>query len=319
MTSAANSLRWTHLKADTVPQWSELTNLLADVDGTGEFYETEDLAEELDEHGFTPETDSWAVWEEDRLIAYGQLRVGLNPDHDGVVRCQLTGGVHPDWRGRGIGRELMDRMEARARDLAHARQPGVPARFRASGELEGSSVRRLLSHRGYAVVRYFNDLARPLPGDPPPVPDTGEVTLISPTEEHKDRVRVAHNAAFRDHWGSSELSPERWHDFWAARSTKHELSSVALSPAGEVLAYVLAGQWVPRQLYVTIVGTTPAARGNGLAAACLARTLRLGGETGEFDSVELEVDSDSPTGATRLYERLGFAMTKTRAAMQRDA
>ena len=34
---------------------------------------------------------------------------------------------------------------------------------------------------------------------------------------------------------------------------------------------------------------------------------------------DLDVDSESPTGATRLYERLGFTVKKTFAAMQRDA
>ncbi|WP_312722732.1 GNAT family N-acetyltransferase, partial [Mobilicoccus sp.] len=76
-------------------------------------------------------------------------------------------------------------------------------------------------------------------------------------------------------------------------------------------------QWTPRELYVSIVGTVAGARGRGLAAACMARSLGLAAASGEFDTVNLEVDSDSPTGATRLYERLGFTLARTFASMER--
>ena len=318
-THHATTLRWTHLTSDAVEQWAELTNLLATVDGTEEFYEPADLAEELEESGFTPETDSWAVWDEDRLIAYGQLRVSAGLDDEGRASARLGGGVHPDWRGRGIGRELVRRMEARGRDLAGERHPGAPAILRASGELDGSPTRRLLTHLGYAVVRHFNDLARSVPGDPLSVPEIAGVALISPTQEHEKAVHVAHVAAFADHWGSTPSSEEGWHDHWSSRSGRREVSTLAVDETGAVLAYVLVSQWVPRELYVTIVGTVPQARGRGLAAACLARTLLLAADSGEYDTVELTVDSESPTGATRLYERLGFTLARTTAAMQKDA
>lgn len=316
------TLRWGHLTKDSVEQWAELTNLLGTVDGTEEFYEPEDLAEELEESGFTAETDSWAVWEEDRLVAYGQLRVAANLDEDGLVRCHLGGGVHPHWRGRGIGRELVSRMEARGRDLAAQRHPGASAFFRANGELDGSPTRRLLTHLGYAVVRYFNDLTRPLPGDPVTVPgrdQLGGVELVTPRDEHKEAVRIAHTAAFADHWGSSPGTEESWHHHWTSRSSRREVSTLAVDRTGAVLSYVMTSQWVPRELYVTIVGTVPEARGRGIAAACLARTLILAAESGDYDTIDLTVDSESLTGATRLYERLGFTVARTTAAMQKDA
>ena len=318
-TTTQSALHWTHLTPDSVEAWAELTNVLAEADGTGEFFEPEDLAEELEESGFTPETDSWAVWDEDRLVAYGQLRIATSLDEHGRARCWLGGGVHPQWRGRGIGRELVGRMEVRARELGAETHPGAPTFFRARGELEGSDARRLLTHLGYRVVRFFNDLARPVPGDPLTVPHIEGVELINPTDEHEEAVRVAHTIAFRDHWGSTPGSVESWHDFWTSRSGRKQLSTLAVDGDGQVLAYVMAGQWVPRELYITIVGTMPEARGRGLAAACLTRTLELAARSGEYDKVELSVDSESPTGATRLYERLGFAVERTTAAMDKDA
>lgn len=314
-------LRWSHLTADTVEQWAELTNLLAKVDGTEEYYEAEDLAEELTESGFTPETDSWTVWDGETLVGYGQLRVAHNLDDEGRARCQLGGGVHPSWRGRGIGRELVRVQEERGRELAAERHPGQPSFFRASGELEGSDARRLLTRMGYAVVRYFNELTRPLPGDPVTVPDPedlGGVELLTPTAEHEAAVREAHNAAFADHWGSTPQSEATWRDYWTGRPQRKQLSTLAIGDDGAVLAYVLVSQWVPRQAYVDLVGTVREARGRGLAAACLSRSIRLAAESGEYDVIELGVDSDSPTGATRLYERLGFRLDRVMAAMMKE-
>jgi ribosomal protein S18 acetylase RimI-like enzyme len=92
-----------------------------------------------------------------------------------------------------------------------------------------------------------------------------------------------------------------------------------LDASGRPLAYVLCGEWTPRELYVNLVGTVPEARGRGLARAALARTIDVAGASGDFDVVDLHVDSASPTGATRLYEAVGFTLKKTFATYQRDA
>lgn len=313
------ALRWSHLTTDDVGAWHELMNHLAEVDATGEVFTPEILAEELGEPGFSPDTDSWTVWDDDLLVAYGIVSVSMTPDHEGRVRCHVgMGGVHQDWRGRGIGRELIARMEERAVALARERHPGTPAYLRASGGVEGAPVRHLLAHRGYAVVRYFNDLTRELPGDPLPDIAVGDATIVSESDDLEEAARLAHNAAFADHWGATDITAAQWGHYWKSVSGRPELSSLVVDDDGRVLAYVLASQFVPGELYIAIVGTRPEARGRGLAAACLARTLQRGIGTGEYATARLDVDSASPTGATRLYERLGFRTVRTFASMQRD-
>lgn len=311
--------RWDHLHPTDVEAWAELTDVLARADGTEESYSAEDLAEELVETGFDARSDSVAVRDGDRLVGYGQLRVSMLPDPQGRIRCSLGGGVHPDHRGRGLGRELMDRLEHRAVELAAERHPGRPSYWRASGGVrDTASVRRLLEHRGYTVVRWFNEMTRPLPGEPLAAAVPDGVRLLRGDEADVEAVREAHNLAFRDHWGSAPQTAGSWQDFWGSRTARHQLSTVAVDGDGAVLGYVLCSQWVDRELYVGLVGTVPAARGRGVARAALAGTIRRAGAAGEHDVVELGVDSASPTGATRLYDALGFTTARVSAAYQRE-
>ncbi|MFK5635537.1 MULTISPECIES: GNAT family N-acetyltransferase [unclassified Ornithinimicrobium] len=316
-TAAQTAYRWGHLRPEDVTAWADLVNHLAVVDRTEESYGEADLLEELAFPGFDPATDSVAVWDGTTMVAFATAQVPQTPDHDGHGRGYLEGGVRENHRGRGIGRRLMDLVEPRAAELVTQRHPGLAAYLRAGGGLEGSSASAMLARRGYAVVRWYNFLTRPL-RDSPAVPAPEGVALVSPGPEHEAPAMLAHNAAFRDHWGSGPMAAEPWHELWTARASRHDVSTLVLSPEGEVIAYVLCGQWVERELYVSIVGTVPSARGRGLAADALRRTISLAAATGEFDLIGLDVDSESLTGATRLYERVGFDLKHQTMAMQRD-
>ncbi|SEE63475.1 GNAT family N-acetyltransferase [Ruania alba] len=309
------ALRWSTLDPESVTAWAELTNLLARVDGTEEFYDAEDLAEELTEHGFSPAHDSLAVWDGDLLVAYAQLRVPGSLTHaEGYARASIGGGVHPDYRGQGIASEMFDRMEPRGQALARERHPGAPIQLRSSGGLDSDPVRPLLRERGYEPVRYFTSMERPLPGDALAPVDT----RVTPwTLELDEATRLAHNDAFASHWGSGPATPEHWREMREGRSFRPAYSRVALDDGGQVLAYTTTQQWVDRELYVGLVGTRAAARGRGLGRAVLNASLVAAAESGEFDLVELEVDSANPQGADALYSSVGFTPVRTTAVFAR--
>jgi ribosomal protein S18 acetylase RimI-like enzyme len=56
---------------------------------------------------------------------------------------------------------------------------------------------------------------------------------------------------------------------------------------------------------ISILGTTRAQRGRGVATAMIAWSLHAFAAAG-FDWALIEVDVDNPTGAARLYRNLGF-------------
>lgn len=290
---------------DSVAEWTELTNVLAEADATDEFYETEALAEELEEPGVDPRLDTLGVWVDGTLAGFGQLRVSSGL-FEGRARAEIAGGVSPDYRGRGLGSQIMDRMEARARELSGQRHPGVPVMLGASGGIEGASVRRMLEHRGYRAVRYYHEMSRPLPGVLPPSPD---LPVQRYSAELTEAVRLAHNDAFSTHWGSIPTDSDRWHARFSSGTFRPEGSFVVVGSEGIVQAYVLVCQWVPGQAWIDLVGTRQQARGAGLATACLAASLRALAEQG-YAKAGLSVDSQNSSGAGALYASLGFELDR---------
>jgi mycothiol synthase len=308
-----------HLTVQDVLALTALENALAETDGTDEFVDVGSVREQLGRPGLDLVRDTIAVRDGQQLLGYGTVTVAPSPDTSGRARVRIGGGVRPDHRRQGIGTRILAFQERRAQELLDDRHPGVPAHIHVSGGLEGAGVRYMLEHHGYRPVRVFQDLHRELPGEslvPPRVPDG--IELVSPTDEHREAVREAHNAAFRDHWGSAPTSTEVWAAEWGSHTARHELSSIAVDSDGRVLAYAMADQWLPDEVYIALVGTRREARGRGLATAVLSRTLQLSIAAGGFDHAALGVDADSPTGAHMLYEKLGFTLHKAFTTYAKD-
>ena len=307
------ALRWTTLDEVSVAAWGKLVNLLAKVDDTDDFYPPEALLEELREPGFDPARDSWAVWDGGQLVGFGQVRVrdGLN---EGRTRAQLSGGVDPGWRGRGIGSRLIDEMQARAIELCAERHPAVDITLDAEGGLDGAAVRPLLERRGFELVRYFHLMRRALPGDPITEP-------THPVEQYRAEfshaLHQAHNEAFAAHFGFAPSSDAEWDDQMSSVTNRPDCSYLRIAEDRAVAAYVMSYCLQPGELYIGRVGTVPAERGRGYARSCLLAALRAAVQQG-YTSAVLHVDSINPTGAGALYESVGFAPAKTFASYEKQ-
>lgn len=307
------TVSWRPLDIETVAELTELVNALAKADGTDEYYQVEDMREELEAVDFDPVLDSVAAWLDGRLVGAGKLSVAGNLGRDGRVPARIEGGVHPDYRGQGIGRQIMDRLEPRARQLAAERHPGTEVWLSAFGGLPGASVRPMLEHRGYELARYFHELERSLTGE---LPATSDDRVQAYRPELSDAIRLAHNEAFAEHWGSVPRTSQQWQELVESRSFRPACSFVSLAADGSVDAYVLSSSWMAEELYIGLVGTRPRARGRGLARACLAAALRAGAADG-MTKVVLSVDSENGSGAGRLYESMGFHRVRVSAVYRK--
>ena len=321
---ALDRLAWRPVAAADVPALTRLVAAIEAVDRTGESYDESDVADDLADPSVDPPRDTLAaVGPDGEVWAYGALR-GAAGVRD-VDRIWLEGGVHPALRGRGLGRRILQWQDARAAERHRERHPEVPAEVLVSVYESAPSRAALVRAAGYAPVRYFNnmrrDLSTPLPRVPA-VPDGLRMITFDPA--YHEAVRRAHWEAFAGHWGATPPDPERWqHWYTGHRSFRPELSRLVLD-GDEVAAYLLTYFFAAeaeatgiREAWVGQLGAREAWRRRGLASLLLAAALHAYRSAG-YGQAGLDVDSENPTGALGLYERLGFVPDRRWVAWSRQ-
>jgi ribosomal protein S18 acetylase RimI-like enzyme len=296
--------------------------------------------------------DSWAaliartaavekpVWFEHRAELEQLMESRKNPprsntvlgfDPDGVPRAYARisknrdgekahgfGCVDPQWQRRGVGSALLQWLEARTRqrfaeDAGAAGGPGAEPRLRIFIEQKHEHQAALLASSGYHVVRYFNEMHRPLAGPlPQAVLDAG-LELVTMEPHLSEAVRLAHNQAFADHWGSEPRDEESWRFTVNDPLARPDLSAVVLETGtGDVAGYQLASHDPESAAtrgfsegYTELLGVRREFRGRGIAQALLADAMRRFAAAG-MDKASLDVDSENPTGALALYLKMGY-------------
>jgi len=257
------------------------------------------------------------------LVAYA--RVFWNELVEGGRSYENFGFVHPAWRRRGIGAALHRHNEARLREIAAEHPDVTPQWFGSEGIDADPGTTALLLGNGYTAARYFYDMVAPtLDGiTEPPMPDGLEARPV--TRDQYRTIWEASAEAFRDHWGEEEWTDEDWTRFDAnpdhADASLWRIGWDGDQVAGAILTHPQVDEnerYDRRRVYVAMVSVRRAWRRRGLARALLAGSLAAAREAG-YTSATLGVDSDSPTGATALYESLGFATEKTFTAYRKPS
>jgi mycothiol synthase len=243
------------------------------------------------------------------LRAYAQVTTAPGEVH--VVRAFLSGGVHPTWRGRGVGRALVAWMQARGRQLLAASGKDVPGRICAYLEDSAPASQALFAAAGFAPIRYYSEMRRPLTAPLPTIAVPDGLHLRPWTPKVDEAVRVAHNEAFADHWGSEPRTPETWSHGRSMFAAPWSL--VAFDDAtGEVAGYLLSSRYEHdwpilgySAGYTELLGVRRAWRGRGVGTALLAAAMELYRADG-MQFAELGVDTANPSGAHGLYASLGY-------------
>jgi mycothiol synthase len=227
------------------------------------------------------------------------------------VTVSVYGYVHPDHRGRGIGKFLIDWGERWTRDrMTQAPEDArVVAQHYINAANEGA--RRLLEAAGYRPVRGVYVMETELDEAPPapPWPAGISVRTFVPGRDE----RAAHEGvedAFRDLWGRPRNTFESF-----VRETEKESFDPSLwflavdgdEIAGVTLCKTLAGEG-----WVSVVGVRRPWRKRGLGLALLRHAFVEYHRRG-VRKVLLSVDAESITGAPRLYGRAGMRVRESYA------
>jgi len=305
-------LVWRPLVASDAPALLRLLNAVEEADAQPFRMSLPEVEEMLDEPWRDLGRDTVVGTDEDG-VPRAYMTLVAPPGDTSERRVFLDGGVEQAWRGRGIGRALVAWALARSAEMLADVPAGVPWRVGVICGDEDARARRLFERAGLAPLRWYaslrRDLAEPLPDVV--VPDGVSVATWTPDDD--EDVRLAHNAAFADHWGSQPMSAEDWASGRAMFAPGWSLVARDTTRAGEpVVGYALADRfeedWPAQGFtsgYVARLGVLSEHRGRGLASALLVEACRRVAADG-LEAVTLGVDTANPTGAFRLYTSLGF-------------
>lgn len=250
--------------------------------------------------GFDLDRDAWLIAAPDgTLAAFADVMV------EGEGFIEVDGCVLPRFTRQGLGTALLRLAETRAHEIAAAIPAGVAVSI--TGAYAGSNpgARRIYETAGYTPVRYFLHMHTRFdaPPEPPHWPDGVTVRRFEPGRDERTMYDIL-DTAFEDHWEHTPIP----YDEWLAQKQYPGAFDPSLwfiaeadgQPAGAVLPRYRGGlPWIQG------LGVLRRWRGRRLGLALLLQAFGEFYARGERE-VALNVDADSPIGATRLYERAGM-------------
>lgn len=300
------------ITVEDIPAAADVANAQSlDLFGVAEF-NANDLQNEWSSPGFDIFRSTRLIETEDgRIIAVADLF------DDNIPPVNNWGWfvVHPEFRNQGLEDVLLDWAIERAReavarcedDLRVVVRLGAPAGYRPMIDA--------FEARGMQHVRSFWRMHIDRPDNPekPQIPGGISIRPMNYPEEFR-AVIEADNEAFRDHWGFVEQPIEEELKFWQHMVDNDEKFDPSLwfvatdDASGEIAGVAMCRSHSThdeRYGHISHLSVRRGWRQRGLGLALLLHVFEQFWARGK-EGARLGVDTDSLTGATRLYERAGM-------------
>ncbi len=256
--------------------------------------------------GFALTTDAWVTTTPDgKVVGYEQVEVG-----DAEASYELDGYVHPDFTGQGIGDHLLRIAEERARAALAIDTAAKSAKLHVAIAAANEGARQLFSESGFQVVRHFwrMEIELHAPPNPPSLPEGIRIRGFVPGQD----ARATHatiEAAFEDHWEHAPIAFDEWSRRYIQRDDFDPAFWFLATAGDEVVGTALCYARSTDMGWVRHLGVRRSGRGRGLGLALLQHAFGAFYSRGR-NTIGLGVDAQSPTGATRLYQRAGMRVTE---------
>jgi mycothiol synthase len=295
------------LRAPTREEAQAVTDLVVacDIEELGEpDFELDDLLTDWNRPGFDLQRDAVIAIDGARIVAYAAL---VRRDYADVY-------VHPDYRGRGIGAELLAWSERRT--LA-ALEPGETVRLGQVVTSDHAGARRLLERAGYEPARTYWRMEMAFEGPPPP-PSWPEGIRVRSFDRERDSraVYALVQDAFADNERHGAESFEEWQAFMIDREAFEPGLWFIAEANGEIAGVVLCPDY-QGEAWVRQLAVGRAWRRRGLGTALLRQAMSEFHRRGRQD-IGLVVDSWNRTGAKELYERAGMHVAREHTRLEKD-
>lgn len=223
----------------------------------------------------------------------------------------------PQWRGKGIRRSMLLFNERRAREIAAEHPRGSPQFFQAWADDTEVHWISLLLREHYTPVRYYFVMVRSLLEPIPDLPLPLGLKIRPVQPEHYWTVWSAADEALQDLRGGSDLTDEILKEWMEKPTFNPGLWQVAWDATNDQVAGVVLcsideaenQKYNRKRAHMGPIGVRRPYRRKGLASALIAKSFKVLRDFG-MTEVTLNVDSDSTTGASQLYETMGFSTVK---------
>ena len=273
-----------------------------------------DLEMEIEQPFFEPKKDV-RLWEDEtgNLMGFGHIS---RPQAKETIDGYLYFYVHPRAHQKHLEAEIIRWSEKRMRQLK--KEKHLPVNLRSSSRDDLRDRCSLLEQHDFTVDRSFFTMSRPLNEEisSPQLPEGFTLRPIAGETEIKAWVDCF-NQSFIDHWNHHELTLTTANFWFSDVFYRPDLNLVIVAPNGSIAGFSYAtinpeqnNRIGTKEGWIHWLGTSRNFRKMGLGKAVLLGSMQVLKNAG-MDTVKLAVDADSLTGATRLYESVGFKPVQT--------
>jgi mycothiol synthase len=249
-----------------------------------------------------------SLWEDSqsRIVGFGML---LFPYETDKSEMHLWFYVHPSARGNNLKGQIVQWGKQRSRQIAT--HSGRPVQLCSIARAEAMVRVAWLERQQFQRDRAFITMARSLDQcASPQFPDGFQWRSVNGNRDARTWVELF-NHSFIDHWNYHPLSLETFNAWQHRANYRSDLDLMAIAPSGIPAAFCRGqvdgdGGTGRIQLLGTRRGFRKMGLGRAMLLALMQQLQRL-----NLQTVKLSVDAQSPTGAMRLYEAMGFEAVQT--------
>ena len=296
------------------PGMVDVINASKAVDKKKFSYSIEDM-ERAFEHPINtdPYKDELIVLMGEKII--GTTMVWWSQGLDKIRNYNYTAKLVPEWRGKGIREAMVKWCENRAREIAKTHPEDEVGQFYIWASEFEKDWTRIVESNGFKPHTYSFIMVRPNLDNIPdcPLPSGIEIRPVN-----KDQMRMLWDADMEAHKDGFEPVdwPEELYLQWLNEPIfKPEHYIVAWD--GEKIAGAVQNHIDPnaniefdrKRGYTENIHVGREWRGQGLAKAMISISFQTLKDLG-MEEASLNVEADNPTGALKLYTRMGFETEK---------
>jgi len=250
-----------------------------------------------------------AINSQDEIAYVGWFEIDARAEE---ILVFLDGRVHPDFRGQGFGKGLLDWLESTSKERVMDLREDKPSTYRIMYYDRAADAQDLFERKGYKLL--YIEQVMSLDLRKARFENEQEGLEFKPwNPELKSDFYSVYQAAFQTR-SASLLGTEAWHQHFA------DPKSEDFQPALSLLAYksgIPVGYLVTHSednivdkkgeiIWITQIGVHPEFRRQGIGVSLLSKSIRQLIQA-EYQFIKLSVNLNNPD-AINLYKQLGFQL-----------